>query len=235
MKRTPALILAGLMLIGSLALPAGAFDLPEQSVKGTIAAPVPSNVTGVPRRAFLVSRATNGLIGYAFDVDATTIGGPFDLKATSDPTAQGDLNIFFYSDPGTVADQPPVIVGEFSTAAVGGERGVVPEEAKIAMVFISGGAGVSFDYKATPPPVVTLADGAVLDAAIRTGGIVQFVNSTDAVAYVRHLPAAAGAKPEFTSDPDGIAPGATFSVSLSTAGTYAYESSVGNGTITVAD
>lgn len=76
MKRSLRLILTGLLLIGALGVPAGAFDLADQSVKGTIAAPVPSNVSGGPRRAFLVSRATNGVIGYAFDVDAATIGGP---------------------------------------------------------------------------------------------------------------------------------------------------------------
>ena len=234
MKRTLGSILAGLLLVGGLGIPAGAFDLADQSVKGTIAAPVPSNVSGGPRRAFLVSRATNGLIGYAFDVDAATIGGPFDLTATSDPTSQGDLNLIFYSDPGNAADGAPTIVGEFSSAAVGGERGIVPDEAKIAMVFISGGAGVSFDYKATPPPVVTLVDGATLDATARTGGLVRFVNNTATTAYVRHVPAS-GAAPAFTSDPDGIAPGATFDVLAPAAGSYAYESSVGSGTLTVVD
>lgn len=233
MKRTLGSILAGLLLIGGLGVPAGAFDLADQSVKGTIAAPVPSNVSGGPRRAFLVSRATNGVIGYAFDVDATTIGGPFDLTATADPTGQGDLNLIFYSDPGNAADGAPAIVGEFSSAAVGGERGIVPEEAKVAMVFISGGAGVSFDYKATPPPVVTLIEGATLDATARTGGIVRFVNNTAATAYVRHVPASG--TPAFTSDPAGIAPGATFDVLPPGAGSYAYESSVGTGTLTVVD
>ena len=234
MKRALSLVLAGLLLLGALVLPAGAFDVAEQSVTGTIAAPVPSNVSGGPRRAFLVSRATNGLIGHAFDVDAATIGGPFDLTAGTDPTGAGDLNIIFYSDPGNAADGAPAIVGEFSTAAVGGERGIVPDEAKIALVFISGGAGVGFNYKATPPPVVTLGDGSTLDATARTGGYIHFVNNTAETAFVRHLPAAGG-KVEFTSDPAGIAPGATFSLQAPAAGSYAYESSVGNGTLTVVD
>ncbi len=233
MKRTFAYLLAAMLLISALGLPAGASAPAEQSVKGTIAAPVPSNVSGGPRRAFLVSRATNGVIGYAFDVDAATVGGAFDLTKTSDPTAAGDLNLIFYSDPGTLSDAP-TIVGEFSAAAVGGERGIVPEEAKIAMVFISGGAGVSFDYKATPPPVVSLAEGATLDATARLGGVVRFVNNTAETAFVRHVPAAGG-KVEFTTDPAGIAPGATFDVAPAAAGSYAYESSVGNGTLTVVD
>lgn len=234
MKRALSLLLAALLVLGALVLPAGAFDLAEQSVTGTIAAPVPSNVSGGPRRAFLVSRATNGLIGHAFDVDATTIGGPFDLTATSDPTGEGDLNIIFYSDPGNAADGAPAIVGQFSAAAVGGERGIVPDEATIAMVFISGGAGVGFSYKATPPPVVTLGDGSTLDATARTGGLVRFVNTTADTAYVRHVPASGGTV-EFTSDPAGIAPGATLDVVAPVTGSYPYESSVGNGTLTVVD
>ena len=235
MKRALSLIVAGLLLLGAVVLPAGALDLAaEQSVKGTIAAPVPSNVSGGPRRAFLVSRATNGLIGHAFDVDAATIGGPFDLTVTSDPVGGGDLNIIFYSDPGNAADGAPNIVGEFSSAAVGGERGIVPEEATIAMVFISGGAGVGFDYKAAPPPVVTLGDGSTLDATARTGGFVRFVNNTAETAYVRHVPASGGAA-QFTSDPAGIAPGETFTVTAPAAGSYPYESTVGNGTLTVVD
>lgn len=234
MKRTLALIISALLLLSGLGIPAGAFDVAaDQSVTGTIAAPVPSNVSGGPRRAFLVSRATNGVIGHAFDVDATTIGGPFDLTATGDPTGEGNLNLIFYSDPGNAADGPPTIVGEFSTAAIGGERGIVPEEAKIAMAFISGGAGVSFAYKASPPPVVSLGDGTTLDATARSGGLVRFVNNTATTAYVRHVPASGAVA--FTSDPNGIAPGATFDVLAPAAGSYPYESSVGTGTLTVVD
>ena len=234
MKRTIAQLLAGAMLIAALGLPATASEEPtEQAVAGSVAAPVPSNVSGGPRRAFLASRATNGVIGYAFDVEPTTIGGPFDLTVTDDPTGEGDLNIIFYSDPGNAADGAPTAAAEYLGATVGGERGIVPDEATIAMVFISTGANVSFGYKATPPPVVALADAAPLDVTARSGGVVRFVNNTEAVAFVRHTPATG--KVMFTSDPAGIAPGATFDVYPPGAGSYPYATSVGNGTITVAD
>lgn len=60
------------------------------------------------------------------------------------------------------------------------------------------------------------------------------MNNTAEVAYVRHVPTGT-AKPDFTSDPAGIEPGATFDVIPSGTGSYPYTSSVGDGTITVAD
>lgn len=231
MNRIKAAV-AVVILAAAFAVPATA-DVPapaEQTVSGRIVAPVPSNVTGIPRRAFLASRATNGLIGHAFDVDPATIGGPFDLTATADPTGSGDLNIVFYSNTGTVGTDAPTSAGDFYSEGVGGERGIVPVDSQVAMVFISGGANVSFAYTATPPPVVTLATDAPLDVEVRTGGTLRFTNALADAAFVRHTPTSGKVLFDTT-----LEPGASFDAVLLRSGEYTYESSAGNGVITVVD
>jgi hypothetical protein len=235
MRRVFAAAVLTVLALAALPAAAEAPQQKEQKVAGRVTAPTPSNAPGIPRRVFLVSRATNGVNGWAFDVDPATIGGSFALKRTANPTGDVNLNIIFYSDPGDVGATAPTAAGQFqSSRADGGERGFVPEDSKVAMVWMEAGAGASFEYVATSPPVVTLAEGAALDLTVPAGATVRFHNATAEAAFVRHLPAE-GEFVAFTSDPDGIAPDGVFTALLDFAGTYAYETSVGTGTITVTE
>ena len=143
------------------ALPALADDTvvaaEPQTVSGTITAPIAGNVTGGPRRAALASTATNGAIGWYFTVRPDTVGGTFELAKAADPTGQGDVNVLFYSDPGDVGGTAPTIVGEFAEVGGAGEKGLVPEGAKTALVYLTGGARVGFAYKGVAAPAVKLS------------------------------------------------------------------------------
>lgn len=231
MRRTAVLLALATAAAGAVPALAGTDALlPDQTVTGTITAPVPANVSGGPRRAALVSTGTNGLIGHYFTVDPSTVGGTFDLKKGADPSGQGDLNIIFYSNAGDVAQTAPTIVGEFSSAEVGGEKGLVPDGAKNGLVFLSGGARVGFDYKAVPATTVALS-GASLDATVAAGQPVRFVNDTAAP-----LTVVSDDVDEFDSplfDTGELAPGGAASVVLTQPGTYAFTAGDRTGTLTV--
>lgn len=220
MRRLALALVLSCAAAGAPALAAGGgAPLAEQSVVGTITAPVPSNVTGVPRRAALASAATNGLIGHYFPVDQSTVGGTFDLAKGADPTGTGDLNIVFYSNAGDVAQGAPTAAGEFYGADIGGEKGIVPEGAKTGLVFISGGARVGFTYKAVPATLVSLA-GSSLDATVVKGAPVRFLNDTRAPLTV--------VSDTNVFDTGELAPGGAASVVVETAGRYPF--AVGNRT-----
>jgi hypothetical protein len=101
----------------------------------------------------------NGIIGYEFDVDPATWNKPFVLEATG---GQGnvDLDIYFYSEFGTVDDvvNDPTNAGspytvQYNTRAPGGEAAIVPKDMNKVIVCLYGGAqgaggGATFDYAA---------------------------------------------------------------------------------------
>lgn len=231
--RRPALLLA-LALTAAVAVPALAADtaaLPApQTVTGTITAPVPANVTGGPRRAALASTSTNGVIGWYFTVAPETVGGVFDLAKGADPSGLGDVDVLFYSDPGDVANTAPTAVGTFATVGGAGEKGIVPEGAKTALVYITGGARVAFSYKADPATVLSLAAPS-LDVTVAKGAPVRFLNDTTAPVAVL-----SDALDEFDSplfDTGELAPGAAASVVLDQPGTYPFTAGSRTGTLTV--
>lgn len=203
----------------------------QQAVTGTITAPVPANVTGGPRRAALASTATNGLIGWYFDVDPSTVGGTFDLTEAADPTGQGDLDVLFYSSPGDLAQGAPTAVGTFATADGGGEKGLVPEGAKTALVYITGGARVGFDYKAVPATTLALGSSS-LDVTVAKGAPLRFVNDTAGPLSV----VSTAVDPESEAplfETGELAPGAGASVQLAEPGSYPFTVGDRRGTVTV--
>lgn len=198
-----------------------------QDQLGSVAAPV-AVVARVPRTLALTDRSTNGLTGFAFDVDPATVGGPFTLDVAGDPTGQGDLQIGFYSSLGTAAD-PASVAGEFINERVGGEAGFVPEGAKVALVYLNVGAQVSFDYTATPPVGLALS-AASLDVTVPKGQALKWTNDTQETLTVVAVEGADGF-PLF--DSGELAPGASFTVPLTEAGAYAYRVGARTGTVTV--
>lgn len=155
-----AAVLAGSLLPGS----ATAAKPKPQEVSGSVALPAPFTddtgcFAGLQRRVAIVSQEqVNGVIGYHFDVDPSTIGKPFVLEATG---GQGDvdLDITFYYEFGTIEDVTgdPQNAGSpvnysFASREPGGESGVIPKgDYTKAIVCVYGGqqgagAAATFDY-----------------------------------------------------------------------------------------
>lgn len=227
------------------AVPAGAEDFqptgePLQNVSGSIALPTrftdaEGGWPGLVRRVYQAHAGTNGVIGYVFDIDPSTWGGAFVLGDVADQTGEGNLDVFFYE---TMADaggqNAPVTVAEYQTSNKG-EIGYVPATAKKAIVFTPNAVRATFTYKAYAPEVVELGVES-LDVTVPAGATVNWLNSTGDYSYVRHLPTRGSAL--FDSSPKagtGIRVGDTFSYIFEEPGTYAYTTSVGDGTITVTD
>lgn len=231
MRRRTALLVLALSAAG--AVPAVAASAPSaplpgpQTVTGSIAAPV-ALVARVPRTLALTNRSTNGLTGFVFDVEKDTLGGSFELKVTGDPTTQGDLQIGFYENLGTAAD-PAALSAEYVTEATGGEKGFIPDGAKVALVYLRVGAQVGFSYRATPPATVQLS-AASLDVTVPKGSAVRWTNDTSGPLSV------VGPLDEFETplfDSGELAPGASYSTPFTDAGTFAYTVGSRSGTVTV--
>ena len=165
MKKLAALALGGLVA-ASLVPNATAAAPKKQELSGSIALPAPYTdntgcYAGLQRRvAILTQEQVNGVIGYHFDVDPSTIGKPFVLEVTGGQQ-HVDLDINFYYEFGTVDDVTgdpqnagsPVNYG-FNTREAGGESGIVPKgDYTKAIVCMYGGdqgagAGATFTYTA---------------------------------------------------------------------------------------
>ncbi len=224
--RRIALVLA-LSCAAAAAVPAFAADAPKgQTVAGSVAAPV-AVVARVPRTLALTDRSSNGLTGYAFDIDPATVGGPFRLGLAADPTGLADLQIGFYSSLGTV-DQPGVLAGEY-IGADATESGYVPEGAKTALVYLASGAQVGFSYVATPPAALALS-AADLDVTLAKGSAVRWTNDTSGVLSIVG-PLDEGGFATFESGE--LEPGATFTQPFPDAGSFGYTVDGRSGTITV--
>ncbi|MCW2606731.1 MAG: hypothetical protein JWO60_1424 [Frankiales bacterium] len=221
-----ALVLA-LSCAVAAAVPALAADAPKgQTVAGSVAAPV-ALVARVPRTLAVTDRSSNGLTGYAFDVDPATVGGPFALDVADDPTGLADLQIGFYSSLGS-ASEAGTVAGEF-IGADASEKGYVPEGAKVALVYLANGAQVGFDYTATPPASLGLS-AADLDLTVAKGSAVRWTNDTTGVLSVVGPLDADGVA---TFESGDLEPGASFTQPFPDAGTYAYTVGDRTGTVTV--
>ena len=159
-----AIVLGLTALLLGAALPAGAGKSKQQVVEGTIAAPArhPDGCyTGVSRHLWsLFGDASNGVVGWTFDVDKTTWKKPFVLEATGG-VGTVDLDISYYLGEfasqeewiGNPAPAPPATY-EYETHEGTGEAGTVPEFAVKAIVCLyageggQGSAGVPFTYTA---------------------------------------------------------------------------------------
>jgi hypothetical protein len=148
--------LASIVVVAALAsapLPAGAAKkAKQQRVEGSVLLPAPfygdtgSCFAGLHRRIFtLAGDQSNGVVGYAFDIDPATWNKNFVLEVV-DSAQPADLDIYMYIRFPAVEEWPndPVNAGtpvsvDYKTRAVGGEAGKVPEEAVRAIVCLYGG------------------------------------------------------------------------------------------------
>lgn len=226
-------------------VPAGASEFQPvgeewQNVSGSIALPTrfidaTGGWPGLVRRVYQASADTNGVIGYVFNVDPETWGGPFVLGDVVDQTGAGNLDVFFYSHMGDAGGaDAPITVGEYQTANKG-EVGFVPEGATKAVVFTPDAINATFNYTGYIAPALEIGIDS-LDLTVPAGATVNWVNKTADYSYVRHTPDSG--KVLFDSSPKagtGIRVDDTYSHIFDLPGTYTYETSVGTGTITVTD
>ncbi|MDP9405074.1 MAG: hypothetical protein M3O86_00500 [Actinomycetota bacterium] len=231
------LLTAGLLTAMAFAGPAAAAGDPVgeevQPVSGSIALPNPTKASGtnfsrIGRTAGLVGPATNGMVGWFFKVDPLTLTGAFRLTTTT----TADLDIIFYSDPGSLSSAPTA-TAEFVGAAPGGEAGFIPEGTTHAQIYAASGVNVPFAYVGYAAPVIQIGQDS-LDLTVPAGTTVDWVNATADYSFVRHTPTSG--TPAFDSSPKpgtGIPVGSTFSHTFAEVGTFTYETSAGTGTITV--
>ncbi|HJR43993.1 MAG TPA: hypothetical protein VJ927_00145 [Actinomycetota bacterium] len=136
----------------------------QQVVEGTIAAPIrhPDGCySGVSRHLWsLAGEASNGVVGYTFDVDKATWKKPFTLEATGG-VGTVDLDLTYYLGEfatleewvASPAPAAPAVV-EYETHEGTGEAGTVPEAAVKAIVCVyaaetgQGSVAVPFTYTA---------------------------------------------------------------------------------------
>lgn len=164
MKKALTIALASL-IAASLLAPATAAPK-KQTVEGTIVAPArhPDGCyTGLSRHLWsLFGDASNGVVGWTFDVDKATWKGKFKLEATGG-VGTVDLDLTYYlgefATPEDWTNGVPAApaVSEYETHEGPGEAGTVPEGAVKAIVCVfagesgEGSAGVPFIYEATAP------------------------------------------------------------------------------------
>lgn len=222
------LALALVVAVPAVALGAAPPPATAQEVSGTLAVPNPTkesgtNVTRTGRTAGLVGPETNGVTSWFFAVEPRSWGGTFALTTT---TAGADLDIIFYSDPGSVTG-PAVLAGEFVGTAGDGEAGVVPVGATRAQVYAAAAPNAAFSYAATGRQQVRLGRDD-LDVTVVRGAVVEWVNQTADYSFVQG--------PDFTSGTgpgSGIPVGGTYSRTFTKLGSFAYTTSTGSGTVTV--
>ena len=239
---------AAVLVLLLAVLPAGANESSEplgeeyQVTSGTVALPTrftnpEQGYPGLGRRLWLAASATNGAVAHVFTVDPETWGGAFELGGVTDATGEGDLGIYFYSDFGGLeplaGPHDPISTAEYDTRNKGGEAGFIPFGSEKALVFTYNAVNAAFTYRGFTMPTVNLAGGS-LDLTVPAGAFVGWRNNTGDYSYVRHL----ATKPQFNSSPGvatGLGNGEVFTHQFNSPGTYAYETSTGQGTITVVD
>ena len=201
-----------------------------QTVSGTVRVPNPTkaaqNVSRHIRSAGLAGSSTNGVFGWFFKVDTSTIGGEFTLSSAD---AGADYDVIFYADPGSL-EVAPTASAEYLGAVGSGERGVVPADTTHVMVYPAAGANTTFSYVGHKPATVNIGTGS-LDVTVVPGATVTWVNQTADYSFVR------GGLDGFDSGSGvgrGMPIGSTFSYSFGDEGTFAYSTSAGTGTVTVA-
>lgn len=199
-----------------------------QQVSGSVAVPNPTkaaqNVTRHNRSAGLLGPETNGVVGWFFDVDPATWGGSFVLTTA---TAGADYDVLFYSDPGTL-NAAPAATAEFVGSEGDGEAGLVPAGTTHALVYPAGAPNADFSYVGHAPVTVEIGVDP-LDVTVPAGGAVTWVNRTGDYTFVD----GGSAFSSGTGPGTGIPVGQSFTATFGRAGTYAYDTSVGSGTVTV--
>lgn len=212
--------------------PAGA---KTQTITGSIATANPTkasgtNVSRIGRTGGLIGSPMNGVTGWFFTVDPKTWGGEFILTSK---TAGSDLDVIFYSDPGSLTDAPTA-TAEFIGTEGDGERGVVPADSIRALIYAAGAPTESFEYAGHAVPKVLIGAGS-LDISVPVGGAVEFVNATDDYTHVTSTGTS-----KLTSFPSsgtgpgsGIPVGKSHVVTFTRKGSFPYETSAGTGTVTV--
>ena len=93
------------------------------------------------------------------EIDPATWDGKFKLEVTSGGTGSEDLDVTFYVDPGKVDPTDPAMQNgivessAYLTRKAGGETGIVPREATVALVCLGVGTGynAAWAYTAMPP------------------------------------------------------------------------------------
>lgn len=215
--------------VGSAA-DAGPAGVEKQTVSGSIATANPTkasgtNVTRIGRTGGLVGPETNGVTGWFFRVDPATQGGEFVLTSA---TAGSDLDVIFYSDPGSITGASAASA-EFIGSTGDGERGVVPFGTTHALIYAAGSPTTGFEYAGHAVPKVLIGTGS-LDLSIPAGGAVEFVNATGALTEVTST----GTTKASQFKAPGVVPaGKSAVVAFPTKGSFGYATSVGTGTITV--
>lgn len=162
MKKLVAIAAAALMA-ATMVSGATAAAPKQQKVEGSVALPAPFTddsgcYAGVHRRENAVTMgASNGVLGYHFEVDKKTWNKPFVLEVTG---GQGnvDLDIYFYLGPLTTLEDfvnqggdpvPPATIS-YNTRTPGGEADIVPKAAENVIICMYGGQqGAGFDASFT--------------------------------------------------------------------------------------
>jgi hypothetical protein len=159
---TRKLVTAAFVAIMSFNSFALAADAGPQEVSGTNVFPVPHPqdpticFQGVARRAYLISQGNyNDTFGTVFEVDKATWGGKFKLELTDGATGTEDMDIYFFSDIGTLGPDDPGMLtvaqsGVYQERKAGGEVGLVPPTSTFGITCLHDGFNASFTYTATP-------------------------------------------------------------------------------------
>lgn len=167
MKKIVTLIILASFL-AALAPGGARAALPPQEEEGTVVLPGPGPNGGViegcwtgwARRFWIFTDgASAGPFGSMFEIDKTTWNGKFKLEVVSGQMGTEDLDITFYADPGHIDPADPAMQGGIQESGAylsrepGGEDGIVPRTATLALVCLGTGTGFNAEwtYTATPP------------------------------------------------------------------------------------
>lgn len=237
--RRSALAVAALGLVVLLPTLGQAAEAPPgakvQDVAGSVAVPNPSKASGAAsvtrhaRTGGLIGPETNGVFGWFFAVDPKTWGGEFVLDSA---TAGADMDVIFYSDPGTIT-AAPAAAAEFVGVDGDGERGIVPAGSTRALVYPSGAPNAAFTYAGHAVPQIEIGGEGPADLTVPAGGSVEWVNKTADYTSVTGVLAGKQVFSSGTGPGSGIPVGKSYTAVLTKKGVYTYTTSVGTGTITV--
>lgn len=168
MKRIVTLVLAASLVAAAAPLSAQAKPAPQKE-EGTVILPGPGPNgevtggcwTGWGRRFWIFSGGTtSGPFASMFEIDEATWNGKFKLEVTGGGGGgTEDLDITFYAKTGQIDPTDPAQQGGIQEAGsyrrreAGGETGIVPPSATVALVCLGVGTGynASWAYTATPP------------------------------------------------------------------------------------
>ena len=167
MRRTVIVLLA-FALVAALSPLAAEAGAPAQKESGTVMLPGPGPNgettggcwTGWARRFWIVTGgAAESPFGSMFEIDKATWDGKFKLDVTGGGTGTEDLDMTYYVDPGHLDPADPaaqdgiIESSAFLTRKAGGETGIVPREATVALVCLATGSGYNagWSYSAAPP------------------------------------------------------------------------------------